>query len=203
MLPNIMRTEDFYPAVFTLFQTGWALVWAARHIKIRSRRRYADNRAQTDVNSRYKVVSYFLLALQNILCIASFWSNSPLLLKFHDSNAMRFSGAILIAAATALYFKALAKLGRNYSPCFDSHLPFELISSGPYRYTRHPMYLAKLVIAAGNFVISGSLWFVIVFIYLALETARTIAREERDLAAHMKGYAEYRRRTTRLIPFVF
>jgi protein-S-isoprenylcysteine O-methyltransferase Ste14 len=116
---------------------------------------------------------------------------------------MRFVGMILISLATVLYLKSLTCLGRNYSPCFDSHFPFELISSGPYKFTRHPMYLAKLIIVAGNFIISGSLWFVIVFIYLMLETIRTITNEEKYLSASMQGYAGYRKRTTRVIPFLF
>lgn len=198
-----MRDEELYPILFTIFQIVWALVWAARHIEIRSRRRYADDRQLRDTNSRYRVVSYFLYAAQNVLCILSFWSNSQLLLKVHDSDSLRFAGVMLIGLATILYFKALAYLGRNYSPCFDSHQPFELISRGPYKFTRHPMYLAKLLIVAGNFVISGSLWFVAVFMYLMLETIRTIAKEEKYLAESVKGYAVYRKRTTRMIPFVF
>jgi protein-S-isoprenylcysteine O-methyltransferase Ste14 len=202
MLLNVMKAEEFYPTLFTAFQFGWASVWAAKHIRIRSRRRYANNKPQFDTNSRYKVASHFLFIVQSILCIASFWSDSQLLLKTHDGDAFRFIGVLLISLATVLYFRALSSLGRNYSPCFDSHLPFELISSGPYRFTRHPMYLAKLVIVTGNFIISGSLWFVAVFIYLMLETIRTIAKEERHLEAAVKEYAGYKRRTTRMIPFV-
>jgi protein-S-isoprenylcysteine O-methyltransferase Ste14 len=198
-----MRAEDFSPIVFTAFQAGWAFVWAAKHIKIRRHRRYAAGRPPRDTNSRYKVVSHFLYVAQNVLCVASFWSNSQFLLKVHDSDSMRFPGVMVTALATVLYFRALAHLGRNYSPCFDSHLPFELVSGGPYKFTRHPMYLAKLMIVVGNFLMSGSLWFVAVFIYLALETVRTIAKEERYLAASMKGYGGYKKRTTRMIPFVF
>lgn len=197
-----MRTE-LYPIIFTIFQSSWAFVWAAKHIKIRKRRSYAHNKAQGDTNTRYKVVSYFLYILQNILCVASFWSNSQLLLKIHDNNSMSFMGVILISTATVLYFRSLAYLGRNYSPCFDSHVPFDLISNGPYKFTRHPMYLAKLLIVTGNFIISGSLWFVIIFVYLMLETVRTIANEERYLSASVEGYTNYKKRTTRVIPFLF
>jgi protein-S-isoprenylcysteine O-methyltransferase Ste14 len=203
MLLNIIREEEFYPVVFTVFQISWAFVWAARHIKIRRRRCYASNKTQSTSNKRYQVVSYFLYVLQNILCVASFWSNAPLLLKVHDSNPMRFVGMLLTILATILYFKALRHLGRNYSPCFDSHQPFELISTGPYKFIQHPMYLAKLMIVVGNFVICGSLWFMAVFLYLILETIRTIANEENYLAASIQGYDSYMKRTARMIPFIF
>jgi protein-S-isoprenylcysteine O-methyltransferase Ste14 len=198
-----MKEEELYRIIFTLFQIFWAFIWAANHIKIRRLRRYAGNRAQASTNRRYKVVSFFLYISQNILCIASFWSNSQLLLKIHDSNSMRFVGLILISLATILYLKSLSYLGRNYSPCFDSHIPYELISSGPYKFTRHPMYLAKLMVLIGNFVISGSLWFLPMFIYFVLETIRTIVNEERYLATSIPGYMDYKKRTTRMIPLVF
>lgn len=195
--------ERLSPTVFTLFQIYWAFVWAATHIKARRLRNYAENRTQADTNRRYELVSYLLYVTQNILCIASFWSNSQPLLKIHDSNSLRFVGAILISFATVLYFKSLGYLGRNYSPCFDSQIPVELIRSGPYKSIRHPMYLAKLIIVIGNFIISGSLWFVPMFVYLMLETIRTIVNEEKYLAASILGYKDYKKKTTIMIPFVF
>jgi len=158
---------------------------------------------KADTNTRYEIISYFLFVTQNVLCITSFWSDSGILFKVHDSDLMRLMGLLLTSAATLLYFKSLNHLGRNYSPCFDSHVPLEMISSGPYRFTRHPMYLAKLLVAVGNFVVSGSLWFVLMFLYLALETARTILNEERYLTTTVPGYADYKNRTKRIIPFVF
>ncbi|HEY5885001.1 MAG TPA: isoprenylcysteine carboxylmethyltransferase family protein [Pyrinomonadaceae bacterium] len=198
-----MRREELYSILFTAFQLAWAFVWAARHIQARRRRQYAANRAVADTNTRYKIISCSLFFAQNALCIASFWSDAQVLLKIHDSDSMRLVGLLLTSAATVLYFKSLRDLGQNYSPCFDSHVPHEMIYTGPYRFTRHPMYLAKLLVAVGNFVISGSLWFVLMFVYLALETARTIFNEEKYLTTTVPEYAEYKMRTKRMIPFVF
>lgn len=195
--------EELSPTIFTLFQIYWAFVWAATHIKARRLRNYAENRAQADTNRRYKLVSYLLYVAQNVLCIASFWSNSQPLLKIHERDSLRFLGVIVISFATVLYFKSLRYLGKNYSPCFDSQIPVELIRSGPYKSIRHPMYLAKLIIVIGNFIISGSLWFVPMFVYLAMETMRTIVIEEKYLATSILGYMDYKKSTTRMIPFVF
>jgi protein-S-isoprenylcysteine O-methyltransferase Ste14 len=81
-------------------------------------------------------------------------------------------------------------------------VPLELISSGPYKLTRHPMYLGKLLVAIGNFVISGSLWFALMFIFLALETVRTIKNEEQYLTTAIPEYSEYKKRTSMMIPFL-
>jgi len=198
-----VRTELLIPILFTAFQFVWASVWGLKHVRIRRQKSYANDRMKADTNTRYEIISYFLFVTQNVLCITSFWSDSGILFKVHDSDLMRLMGLLLTSAATLLYFKSLNHLGRNYSPCFDSHVPLEMISSGPYRFTRHPMYLAKLLVAVGNFVVSGSLWFVLMFLYLALETARTILNEERYLTTTVPGYADYKNRTKRIIPFVF
>jgi len=55
----------------------------------------------------------------------------------------------------------------------------------------------------GNFVFSGSLWFAPMFLYLLGETVRTIVNEEKYLAISIRGYADYQKRTTRMIPLVF
>jgi protein-S-isoprenylcysteine O-methyltransferase Ste14 len=191
------------PTIFTLFQISWAFVWARKHLNVRHERHYSVNRAQADTNSRYRLVSYFLYVAQNILCIASFWSRSKLLLEVHDSNSLRVVGVVLISLATVLYFESLRHLGKNYSPCFDAHLPFELVVAGPYRFVRHPMYLAKLIVVIGDFVLSGSLWFVPMFLYLLVETVITIVHEEKYLKRSIFGYAEYERKTTRMVPLVF
>lgn len=194
--------QELYPSIFTCFQICWALAWALTHIRMRAHKRYAENRIHPDRNRRYKVISYFLYLAQNLLCIASFWSDALILLKIHDLNQVRLVGVMLVSLATFLYFISVGYLGRNYSPCFDSYVPFELVSAGPYKVLRHPMYLAKLLIVVGNFLLSGSLWFVPMFIYLLLETVRTISREEGHLVKAIPGYIKYKGRTSRIIPFI-
>jgi protein-S-isoprenylcysteine O-methyltransferase Ste14 len=65
------------------------------------------------------------------------------------------------------------------------------------------MYAVKLVIVIGNFVVSGSLWFVVAFVYLLAETTRTIIKEERYLRLSIPGYKDYTSRTSRIVPFIF
>jgi protein-S-isoprenylcysteine O-methyltransferase Ste14 len=198
-----VRTELLFSILFTAFQLAWAFVWGIKHMRARRLKSYSNNRTKADTNTRYRIISYFLFVTQNVLCIGSFWSDSGILFKFHGSDLIRLMGLLLTSAATFLYFKSLNHLGPNYSPCFDSHVPLEVISSGPYRLTRHPMYLAKLLVVVGNFVLSGSLWFVVMFLYLALETARTIFNEEKYLTSSVPQYARYKKRTKKMIPYVF
>lgn len=77
----------------------------------------------------------------------------------------------------------------------------ELTQTGPYAYTRNPLYLGSLLMAAGFAVALGSWAFALVlavgfsFIYIPV-----IASEERYLRGHFSGFDAYCRRVPRLIP---
>lgn len=77
-----------------------------------------------------------------------------------------------------------------------------LVTTGPYRWVRHPMYAATLVITSAWLVegcswIRGAVWLVLVAVLWT-----KAAREERLLRAMFPGYVDYAKRTRRFIPFV-
>lgn len=188
---------------FTIFQLIWAYIWATKHIAARRGRHYAEGRIQGDKNKSYKVLSTIAYGVQNGICVASFWSDASLLLKIHDSNLWRIVGVTIMAAATFLYFSALNYLGPNYSPCFDSYIPKNLVKDGPYQWIRHPMYFAKIMLSLGTFIISGSLLFVPIIAWLVVEVVRSISKEEKYLCLSLSNYVDYRAKTKIFVPWVF
>ena len=54
--------------------------------------------------------------------------------------------------ATVLFLSAKVTLGRNYSPCYDSYLPQDIIRTGLYNYVRHPIYLSNILLLIGVFI---------------------------------------------------
>jgi protein-S-isoprenylcysteine O-methyltransferase Ste14 len=79
-----------------------------------------------------------------------------------------------------------------------------VISTGPYRFIRHPSYAAMIPLSIGWPLILGSLWaFVPVGLMVMWAFIRT-AFEDRMLQRELPGYAEYVQRTKyRLVPFVW
>lgn len=79
--------------------------------------------------------------------------------------------------------------------------PAYLITSGPYRYSRNPIYVAEGVIWAGWIVFFGSLMLCAVFAAAALLLGPfVLAREERGLQARFgDAYRAYREKTPRWI----
>jgi protein-S-isoprenylcysteine O-methyltransferase Ste14 len=77
----------------------------------------------------------------------------------------------------------------------------ELATSGPYAYTRNPLYLGTLMVAAGLVIASRSLWLgllfaaVFTFVYLPV-----IQLEQQHLSSLFQEYSSYAKRVPALIP---
>ncbi len=75
---------------------------------------------------------------------------------------------------------------------------------GPYRLIRHPGYLGSILMWAGAATATAN-WLVILIVLAAMFSAYhyRIQNEEKMLIKTNAEYAEYQKRTWRLIPFVY
>jgi protein-S-isoprenylcysteine O-methyltransferase Ste14 len=79
-----------------------------------------------------------------------------------------------------------------------------VISTGPYRLVRHPMYSAALILFLATPLALASAWGLIVVIPLAATLIARLMDEERYLSAHLPRYDRYRQRVNYgLIPLVW
>jgi protein-S-isoprenylcysteine O-methyltransferase Ste14 len=115
----------------------------------------------------------------------------------------RAAGACAFAAGVALYRAAAARLGDALSPFVGPHPAGRLVTDGPYRWLRHPMYLGQLAIAVGAPLTLGCRYALAVSFAAALVLVARMRLEENALARTYPDYGDYRRRAKRLIPFVF
>ncbi len=115
----------------------------------------------------------------------------------------RLAGALLFAAGVALYRWGAAALGEALSPLVAPRPDGRLITAGPYRFVRHPMYLGQLAIAVGAPATLGCRWAFAVSLAAAAVLVVRIAMEETALALAYDDYRAYQARSKRLLPFVF
>ncbi len=192
-----------FPWIFTFGWLVFCVLWALRSFVVRRGKKYVKDKKLIDTNIRYKLVSQLVYALQISLIPIMFWSNSEILFKFHNNDSLRLFGLTLCFGGLALSVSALIYLGRNYSPCYHSHEPFQLVTNGPYRWIRHPGWLSKIMVGLGGFLVSGSWWFAPILFWLWIEMKRTIQIEEESLAKTFQHYPEYRARTFFIIPYLY
>ena len=77
-----------------------------------------------------------------------------------------------------------------------------LISSGPYKYIRHPMYIAVLAVLWVGILNHYSLLNLGLGIVVSFVVGARIMVEEQLLTKSIPGYAEYARQTKLIIPYV-
>lgn len=100
-------------------------------------------------------------------------------------------GSALIAPGLAIRALASGYVQKNE----------QLATTGPYAYTRNPLYLGSLILALG-FAISARNWWIgagLVLIFLAIYLP-VIRAEEAFLQEHFPEFAEYARQVPRLLP---
>ena len=77
----------------------------------------------------------------------------------------------------------------------------QLTTSGPYAYTRNPLYLGSLAMAAGFAIAARSAWIVaIMMLIFVLIYVPVIAGEERSLRQAFPEYADYAQSVPRILP---
>jgi protein-S-isoprenylcysteine O-methyltransferase Ste14 len=112
---------------------------------------------------------------------------------------------ILMATAisfigTGLSVFALAHLGRSFSLMAEAR---RLVTSGPYRVVRHPLYLFETVATLGVLLQFFSLYTFLLFLaYIVIQLQR-MKNEEAVLERVFPEYREYRSKTARIIPRVY
>ena len=112
--------------------------------------------------------------------------------------ALFILGAILITWAMIVnrYFESTVRIQEDRD--------HEVVSTGPYKFVRHPGYLSGILWMSSIPLILGSLYaFFPVMIYAAMMTLRT-SLEDSTLREELPGYADYAERVKfRLIPWIW
>jgi protein-S-isoprenylcysteine O-methyltransferase Ste14 len=114
-------------------------------------------------------------------------------------------GCVTYVTGFFLMAWALLALGRSYQLGGSAPRPDdEMVTSGPYRLVRHPMYTAALSISFGLACLVQSWAFFCVFCAYAVLVVLLIPVEEDGLRkAYGERYRAYEQRTRKVVPFVY
>src|SRR4029453_14675543 len=115
---------------------------------------------------------------------------------------LALSGCLLAMAGAALVLRSRAELGPAWSFVPKADQGTGLVTTGPYRLVRHPIYLGLALVAMGQALAFGSGPALMIVLSGIVPTFAWRARVEEKLLSRAFGerYAVYRQRT-RMIPF--
>jgi protein-S-isoprenylcysteine O-methyltransferase Ste14 len=114
----------------------------------------------------------------------------------------RVAGLIVMWLGLAIRFWAIAALGRAFRTTVEVDPGQAVVSTGPYRWVRHPSYSGLLLIVAGFGLAVGNWLALVICIVLPLPALlRRMQVEEAELTSVLGDhYRAYRAQTKRLIP---
>ena len=103
-----------------------------------------------------------------------------------------FVGFLIIIIAFIILLFAIKDLGRNLSPFPRPIKNSNLVTTGIYRFTRHPMYYSLIFISFGVFLTKLSIYYLFLSISLGLIIKFKISLEEQYLNNKFKNYLLYK-----------
>jgi len=132
------------------------------------------------------------------------WRPLPLVFSAGIQLGISIIGSLLYFPGIILYLWGYRTLGHMFSissgfgaMLYQDH---KLIQNGPYRYVRHPMYLAVILAAIGVLLIFRA-WAMVLFSTLSLGVIFRAEQEERLLAEEFgEAWDAYKREVNSWIP---
>lgn len=123
------------------------------------------------------------------------WSSMPI------PAWLRWTGVVVCATGSALWIWTFVRLGKNLTDTVVTRREHTLVVSGPYRWVRHPFYVAAASFVLGIALMAAN-WFMLVTgaLVVSLLIIRTRTEEEKLLARFGDSYRAYMERTGRFLP---
>lgn len=196
-----MINEDFYRlAIFLLLITAFAVSAGFRY---RAKRRNGRISRRVD-GPRFAALSAGMLLLM-LISVATYliapqwmaWAQLPALF------ATRTLGLLIAGLTVPGFVWLFAHIGDNISPTAAVHTKHQLVTSGPYRWVRHPLYTFGSLFWLGIGLAMASWWLLLLTTaVIPFLVARVPPEEAALLQRFGDEYRRYCRQTGRFLPLL-
>ncbi len=113
-------------------------------------------------------------------------------------------GLIMFMFGVSLYIKARMTLGQFFSEKLRLLETHKLVTSGIYRYIRHPIYTAEMLLLLGFTLMLNSIFgFIVMLLFVPLILIRIPFEEAMLKEAFGQQYSDYMEQTKKLIPLLY
>jgi protein-S-isoprenylcysteine O-methyltransferase Ste14 len=113
------------------------------------------------------------------------------------------AGLVLFAVGLAFSIWARINIGHNWGGPMSQKNDTELVTSGPYRLVRHPIYSGILVAGVGTALALNWSWLIVVVLAGVYFVYSAVAEEHNLTEQFPDAYPAYKRSTKMLVPFIF
>jgi len=144
------------------------------------------------------------LPLLAVILLNVFWPFSLSWAKFDVPNWLQTAGAGLAILCLPLLWWVFRSIGKNVSETVLIKDEHELVTSGPYRWVRHPLYGSALLLLLSISLVFGD-WIILGYTLAGTLAFRLLvipAEERQLLEAFGEDYECYQSRTRALLPWI-
>ncbi len=192
-------------------ESTFQLIFAALFISLVAFRVHYHRKASTFLERQYtEAEGKLTAALRGLLGVAFYLSVFAFLIspEWMEWSALslpvwlRWTGVGVGIVTVLLLFWVNHALGRNFSNTLRIRKDHTLVTQGPYRRVRHPMYTVSLLIVGAAFLLSAN-WFIGITGILAmtlLVVVRTPKEEAQLIEQFGDQYREYMKHSGRFLP---
>jgi|WetSurMetagenome_2_1015567.scaffolds.fasta_scaffold136078_1 protein-S-isoprenylcysteine O-methyltransferase Ste14 len=112
-------------------------------------------------------------------------------------------GYFLLLLGVFMRLIGLMALRQNFSMAIECKDETLLVTTGIYKYVRHPLYLATILLASSGCLIFSSIFCWIFFVITIYGIVKRIKKEELFLNKQFSEYQRYSKQSKKLIPFIY
>ena len=173
----------------------WVLFWLAWLAAALTAKRAAQSRIRQFVGLRVALFVILILVIRS----RAFKGHHAIV----SNPILQGIGMGLFLTGLGLALWARVYLGRNWGTPMSEKVDAELVTTGPYRYIRNPIYSGLILAAIGTAVAVSWYWLVAVVFMGAYFIYSATAEEHIMERLFPNDYPAYKCSTKRLIPFLF
>jgi protein-S-isoprenylcysteine O-methyltransferase Ste14 len=188
-------------ALDTLIWLTWAAFWVYWFVSA-----FGAKRSVTTNFGRFlgiRLIAFVVLATAYRTFIVRTNEQQSLIIVQQTNLAYIAIGFALVLAGLSFAVWARLHIGRNWGMPMTQRQDPQLVTSGPYRFVRHPIYTGLIVALLGNVLALGQYWVVALAIAAGYFVFSAHVEETHLAKIFPKDYPGYKKRTKMLIPFVF
>jgi protein-S-isoprenylcysteine O-methyltransferase Ste14 len=186
--------------VFVLGAVTWSLIRAPHQRRAWKTATRVNNRTLKE-----KLLLTSSLSGLGIIPFAYAAFGFPASADYAFNSTLAWLGAVIFIGALWLFYATHRTLGRNWSDSLEVRESHTLVTGGPYRLVRHPMYSAFFLWAVAQALLlpnwvagfAGLVGFGVLFLF------RVDQEERLMLETFGEQYRRYMDRTARVIPWIY
>ena len=190
----------------TLFQVAVGIViatWIAARIYFQQK--VGGGEKVSALHSRREKISYMLVSISFFPIFLYVFAGLFSFAHFPLPDSVRLIGVLVGLSGSGLFAWTHLALGKNWSGVLEIAKGHELVTNGPYKFVRHPMYSAFFLMGAGvlllsaNWLVGGLNLVAVTYMYLL----RVGDEESMMIDQFGQSYQRYMSETGRLFPMLW